>query len=188
MASPSDEPGANTAQAATAQADVPRASRGRDVFDQYSAPFAPVQAATFYDESGLTDPTALAADHRPFQIMIDGLGTVKLTMPHQITLNDIEGHKPEHCRARNDHNAAHKWFRRYAEANEHYCVELPDELRIPEMMHAYYGPEYGFWKPEPDADPDSVRFTWSWKDMLKHFDDTSRQFSFGANGEHTILA
>ena len=80
---------------------------------------------------------------------------------------ELRQHGMKHCRAVNDHNAAHKFFRRVMMMTEAYAIELnPGGVPLPEIAHAVRGPEFKFWPKLPTAPAGTNLYTWSWKEMI----------------------
>ena len=82
----------------------------------------------------------------PHHITIPGLGSFPLHKEHAISYIDVEGHnlRPNFCRETNDHTVAHMWLMRHAEEHGLHVIELPENIRIPECMQAFVGPECFF--------------------------------------------
>ena len=85
------------------------------------APTKPIKVAFFEGTDFHT--TAQADAGRQLTIRIAGMGDVPVREIHSITSKDLNTHL-QHCRAKSDHNVAHKFFRRHIEGSNIDLLEL----------------------------------------------------------------
>ena len=115
------------------------------------------------------------------------MGDVPVREIQNITSKDLNTHL-QHCRAKRDHNVAHKFFRRHIEGSNIDLLELAREIKINEMQHAWAGPEYWWWQALPGDDPDAVKFNYTWLDLLSSLDIKSKRVLFGENEDKVVIA
>ena len=117
------------------------------------APTNPVQLAFFEGLDLKVTNSALAArdDDLPRNILIRGFGTLQLHKNHSIGWDDVTGLNGNfvYCRQRNDFDTASLFFRRLCELNGNHVIELSIETRINEIMHAWWGTKFSWWRPAP---------------------------------------
>ena len=165
----------------TAQADASTAHADASSADD--AALNTVQVPLYEGLGFNVSNSALAArdDDLPRNIRIRGLGNFQLRKKHSIGWDDVTGlnDKFVYCRQRNDFSTADRFFRRLCEINGLHKIELGMTTRINEIMHAWYGCEYSWWRAAPGRTRESVTFRFTWRDLLCGMNAQSKHVIFG---------